>query len=54
MKALTLVLSAITLLLAACSHTEPIPPHMSGDGGRGLNPGARAQSATGAGVDRTQ
>ena len=52
MKMLTLILVAVTLTLSACT-TTPVPPHQSGDGGRGMNPGARAESANGAGVDRT-
>ncbi|MGB8170502.1 MAG: hypothetical protein WCF18_23565 [Chthoniobacteraceae bacterium] len=55
-KLLTLALLAIATLivLPACDTTRPIPPHQSGDGSRGLNPGARAQSANGANVDRSR
>lgn len=54
MKIISLILVAISLTLSACSSTEqPVPPHQSGDGGRGMNPGARAESANGAGTDRT-
>ena len=55
MKTLILTIAAAAAVtLTACSNTQPIPPHQSGDGGRGMNPGARAESANGAGVDRTQ
>ena len=52
MKILSLILVAVSLALSACS-SQPVPPYQSGDGGRGLNPGARAESSTGAFVDRT-
>jgi hypothetical protein len=53
MKIAGLILIVITLSLTACSSSQPLPPYQSGDGGRGLNPGARAESSTGAFVDRT-
>ena len=40
------------LLVSACSNTQPVPPYQSGDGGRGMNPGSRAESTNGAGVQR--
>jgi hypothetical protein len=55
MKKLALVTTlAVTILsaLAACSTERPVPPHQAGDGGRGLNPGARAESANGSDVSR--
>ncbi|MEI9895513.1 MAG: hypothetical protein WDN28_16880 [Chthoniobacter sp.] len=53
MKILSLLLLAASLAFSACAGTPPVPPHQSGDGGRGMNPGARAESSNGAGVDRT-
>ncbi|MEZ0256221.1 MAG: hypothetical protein ACAI37_13130 [Chthoniobacter sp.] len=54
MKIFSLILVAISLSFSACSTSEQaVPPHQSGDGGRGMNPGARAESANGAGTDRT-
>ena len=53
MKTLLLATAAAALLFvgAACqSSAAPMhgtKPHVSGDGGRGLSPGARAQSSTG-------
>jgi hypothetical protein len=53
MKTITLILAAISLAMSACS-VQPLPPYQSGDGGRGLNPGARAQASTGAGWARNE
>jgi len=54
MKIISLILVAISLALTACDTPEQtIPPYQSGDGGRGLNPGARAEASTGAYVDRS-
>jgi hypothetical protein len=50
---ISLILVAAALALNACGSPQPMPPYQSGDGGRGLNPGARAESSTGAFVDRT-
>ena len=48
MKIITLILGAVSLAMAACSSSQPLPPYQTGDGGRGLNPGARAEASTGA------
>ena len=53
MRILSLILVTVAFALSACSSSEPMPPYQSGDGGRGLNPGARAESSTGAFVDRS-
>jgi len=51
MKTISLIFAAMSLAMSACS-VQPVPPYQSGDGGRGLNPGARAESSTGAGIAR--
>jgi hypothetical protein len=47
MKIIPLILAAVSLAMAGCS-SQPMPPYQTGDGGRGLNPGARAEASTGA------
>ena len=47
------ILAAVSFALTACS-SQPLPPYQSGDGGRGLNPGARAESSTGIRYSRNE
>jgi len=53
-KIIALLLAVACMAVMARSSTQPIPNHQSADGGRGMNPAARAESANGAGVQRSQ